>query len=52
MTDESLLQAYVDAYFSTFKSINELISAPMANTILVLNNFGFYLILPMIPILA
>ena len=30
MTDESLLQAYVDAYFSTFKSINELISAPMA----------------------
>ena len=30
MTDEPLLDAYVDAYFSTFKSINELISEPMA----------------------
>ncbi|MDE3281777.1 MarR family winged helix-turn-helix transcriptional regulator [Lacticaseibacillus parahuelsenbergensis] len=30
MTDKPLLEAYVDAYFSTFKNINELISEPMA----------------------
>ena len=30
MTDKPLLEAYVDAYFSTFKNINELISEQMA----------------------